>query len=190
MSQGNLQHSSRREFLKKAVALAGAVPLAPGLIHGDSPTEQPSSYCSLNRSEAAFTEAMVNALCPADHMTPDGVSCQLATFIDRKLAGEFGTQPSSLPLLTNEQFFKRGVAVVDKLSQSRFGARLDQLEASKASIFLRDIAVGHVTDKDFPLTVWRSGVVNPMLKQAAYAGPVYDVYMSRVFWKLFVNPVV
>ena len=33
---------------------------------------------------------MVNIMCPADALTPNGVDCGLATYIDRQLAGDFG----------------------------------------------------------------------------------------------------
>jgi gluconate 2-dehydrogenase gamma chain len=33
---------------------------------------------------------MVNVMCPADALTPGGVDCGLAAYIDRQLAGGFG----------------------------------------------------------------------------------------------------
>jgi len=50
----------------------------------------PAGYQSFSADEAAFVEALVNVLCPADHLTPSGVECGLATFIDRQLAGGYG----------------------------------------------------------------------------------------------------
>ena len=38
--------------------------------------------------EAAFVEVVVNALCPADHLTPDGVTAGLAAAIDAQLSDE------------------------------------------------------------------------------------------------------
>lgn len=50
----------------------------------------PDGYQFFSTGEAAFIEALVNTMCPADSLTADGVTCGLATFMDRQLAGEFG----------------------------------------------------------------------------------------------------
>jgi gluconate 2-dehydrogenase gamma chain len=197
MSESSKERPTRRDFLKKAVTLTGVVPLTPQLFRADPPGGAVSSaqaplwvpaatYRSLNPEAAAFTEAMVNVLCPADHLTPNGVTCGLASFIDRKLAGDFGAQPSSLLPLTREQFFKRGVTATNGVSRERFGVRFDQLAASDASVLLRDIAAGRVTDVHLSLASWSKELVHPLLVQAAFSGPIYDGYYNRVFWKLFV----
>jgi gluconate 2-dehydrogenase gamma chain len=89
------QPSSRRQFL---IGAAGAAAVIPILSHAAAPAAQPAAqpapvppgYESLGPAEAAFVEAMVNVMCPADALTPNGVDCGLATFIDRQLAGGFG----------------------------------------------------------------------------------------------------
>ena len=197
MSESSKKRPTRRDFLKKAVTLTGVVPLTPQLFRAapsgiavssaQAPLWVPAAtYRSLNPEAAAFTEAMVNVLCPADHLTPNGVTCGLASFIDRKLAGDFGAQPSSLLPLTREQFFKRGITATNGASRERFGVRFDQLAASDASVLLRDIAAGRVTDVHLPLPSWSKELVHPLLVQAAFSGPIYDTYYNRVFWKLFV----
>jgi gluconate 2-dehydrogenase gamma chain len=147
--------------------------------------------------EAAFTETMVNVRCPADHLTPDGTTCGLARFIDRQLAGSFGGgcaqgawengSPglcAQLPL-TQEQFFKAGIAAANTACEQRFGARFDRVAASDAAAFLHDIAAGRVVDADLPLESWFADVVEPMLVNACFTGPVYEGYTNKVFWKLF-----
>src|SRR5690348_9612044 len=47
--------------------------------------EIPAGYASLSPDEATFVEAVVNVMCPADGLTPSGVDCGLATYIDRQL---------------------------------------------------------------------------------------------------------
>ena len=97
MSQLTIGSASRRRFIGTSIALVGAPVLravgvlvtapaksiaadAAGRIHSAAP------YRVLNRGEASFTEAIVNVLCPADRLTPDGVSCGLALAVDRELA--------------------------------------------------------------------------------------------------------
>ena len=96
--------SSRRRFLIGAAGAATVIPILPLAAQTPpAPTTQatppsqpaptprlPAGYESLGPTEAAFVEAMVNVMCPADSLTPNGVDCGLATFIDRQLAGAFG----------------------------------------------------------------------------------------------------
>jgi gluconate 2-dehydrogenase gamma chain len=153
---------TRRSFMDKAVVAAVGIaatsrlPKAAGAI---------APYRTLNASEAAFTEAMVNAFCPADRLTPNGVDCGLAASIDRQLAGV---------ALTQQQFFKGGIAAMNAACEERFACRFDQLAPAEASAYLREVAAA-----------WLNQIVDPLLIQASFAGPVYDRYGNRVFWKLF-----
>jgi gluconate 2-dehydrogenase gamma chain len=145
---------------------------------------------------------MVNALCPADHMTPSGTTCGLATFIDRQLDGEFGRRHAqgawehgeaqaypNLPL-TQEGFFKAGIVSVNSVSRRQFGVGFSALAEPVAAELLRDIAAGRVFDSALPLAAWFNHLVDPLLVQASFAGPIYDEHLNKVFWKLFVSPVV
>src|SRR5258706_15313595 len=132
----------RRDFLKQVGAIAGAVPISHRVIGiasvgvvaaaassaqaADSPPAAPfTGYQFFGPDEATFVEALVNVMCPADDLTPNGVDCGLATYIDRQLAGGFGHgqgrymrgpwkrgKPQlglQIPL-TPAQFFRAGVA--------------------------------------------------------------------------------
>jgi len=97
----------RRDVLKRIVTVAGSAPLsgataaaaaATVAMTADAASAQvptpgasaPAGYQFLGPDEAGFIEAFVNVMCPADHLTPNGVDCGLATFIDRQLAGGYG----------------------------------------------------------------------------------------------------
>src|SRR3546814_8337107 len=73
-------------------ATAAAVTLgahAQGADDASNPGVAPSGakgYQSSSPDEAAFVEALVNVMCPANELTPNGVDCGLATVIDRQLA--------------------------------------------------------------------------------------------------------
>src|SRR6516165_3867287 len=91
---------ARRDVLKTLATVASA-PLTPNLAGAtaatavativaaqaeQAPATPPSpapiaGYQSLSPDEAAFVEALVNVMCPADQFTPNGVDCGLATFI-------------------------------------------------------------------------------------------------------------
>ena len=95
----------RRGFLKQIAAVAGGLPFSSGLVSGsvvgasldavaaraapqDPQTTDPVvGYISFSQDEAAFVEAMVTTMCPADEFTPNGVdSVSRSTSTARSLA--------------------------------------------------------------------------------------------------------
>ena len=114
-------------------------------------------YLSFGPNEAGFVEAMVNVMCPADALTPGGVDCGLAAYIDRQLAGGFGKgarlymrgpwregKPElgyQLPL-TPEQFFKAGLAAADAACRKRNGKAFVNWMSVAPTEFLHEIADG------------------------------------------------
>jgi gluconate 2-dehydrogenase gamma chain len=181
---------NRRYFLGKTAVIASAIQVVSSPIFSAAAGRSAgpaAGYRSLNKDEAAFTEALVNALCPADHLTPNGRECGLARFLDRQLASNEGGKKevhlSPLPL-TRERFFKAGIAAANVACQERFAVRFHQLSARDASRLLQDIAGGRVSNLTFPLTAWLNQFVDPMLIQGSFTGPIYENFNYRVFWKL------
>ena len=219
----------RRGFLKGVAAATGAVPLSPHLpvaagvtgvavvtqaggARAAESASQPGTcnlpvpeggYQSLGPDEAGFIEALVNVMCPADDLTPSGVDCGLAIYIDRQLAGGFGKgerlymrgpwkqgKPQhgyQLPL-TPEQFFKAGVAVANEAAQRKFGQDFADLPPSDADAFLHDLADGKVDDARVPLGAWFNELVYPLFVQACFADPIYGGNVGKVFWKMIGYP--
>src|SRR5262245_20222511 len=92
-ASGSLGIGAALSFLPTNTALASDATPAPessAAAIGSAAPAAPAGYTSLSGDEAAFVEAMVNVMCPADALTPSGVDCGLATYIDRQLAGAFG----------------------------------------------------------------------------------------------------
>jgi gluconate 2-dehydrogenase gamma chain len=214
---------ARRDILKQIATVAGATPLssrvlgtttvattvavarAPASPAAASPdvVAPIAGYQSLSPAEAAFVEAFVNVMCPADHLTPNGVDCGLATFIDRQLAGGFGHGEDfymhgpwrrgkaqlgyQLPL-TPEQFFKAGVAAANSACRARFGKDFDALPAADAETFLQDLSKGKVTDPRVPLGLWFNDLAYPLFVQACFADPIYGGNADKVFWRMIGYP--
>src|SRR3954451_12483413 len=96
----NDQNFDRRNFLKGAVvggaaAAAGTVAVTPSADAQAQPAAAaaaPASpaYSFLNIEEAAFVEALVDHMIPADDLTPKGTDIGLNIYIDRALAGGWG----------------------------------------------------------------------------------------------------
>jgi gluconate 2-dehydrogenase gamma chain len=101
------QPKPRRDFLIKslvgaagaataAIPLAGqaqaaaAAPAAPAAAGAAPAADAPAGYEWLRPGEQAFVEALVNHMCPADKLTPNGVDMGLNVYFDRALAGSWG----------------------------------------------------------------------------------------------------
>jgi gluconate 2-dehydrogenase gamma chain len=221
MSKKDTSGFDRRDVLKQIVTV-GSAPLSSGVLaattvaattvaqtdpaaaQAAAPATAPAAgYQSLGPDDAAFVEAFVNAMCPADHLTPNGVDCGLATFIDRQLAGGYGQGENlymhgpwkkgkpqlgyQLPL-TPAQFFKAGIAAANAACQSRFGKGFDALTADDADLFLRDLAAGKVTDVRVPLAEWFNELAYPLFTQACFADPIYGGNNGKVFWRMIGYP--
>lgn len=200
--------TERRTFLKQVAGAAGAASLsaATPAVAQNAPAATPAppaGYLSLSPDEAAFTEALVNVMCPADEFTANGVDCGLATFIDRQLAGEFGKgvrrylrgpwgegKPQlgyQLPL-TPEQFYKAGLEAANQACVKKHQMLFDQLSTADADAFLRAIAANQVTDVRVSLASWFNDLVYPLFTQACFADPIYGGNNDKVFWKMIGYP--
>ena len=91
------QGFGRRDFLKTAVAGGAAAAATATTIPAPStqaqqPAAQPAAegYEFLNLDEAAFVEALVDHMVPADELTPKGTEIGINIYIDRALAGAWG----------------------------------------------------------------------------------------------------
>ena len=208
----------RRGFFKQLAVASAALPVgaslvAPGaaLAAAPAPVAQPPAvapdavqgYQSFSATEAAFVEALVNVMCPADRFTPQGVDCGLAIFIDRQLAGGFGqgarrdlrgpfasAKPQfglQLPL-TPEQHFKAGVAAVNALLASRQQQPLDQLSPAEIDRLLHEIASTSRVVDEIDLKLWFNELVYPLFTQACFSDPLYGGNAGKVFWKLLGYP--
>ncbi len=146
---------------------------------------------------------MVNVMCPADHLTPNGVDCGLAIFIDRQLAGGFGRgRPAvsrgtvedgkpqlgyQLPL-TPEQYFKAGIAAANDACHKKNGKNFEELSPGAADAFLQDLAGDKFNEPRFSLGEWFNGLVYPLFEQACYADPIYGGNNNKIFWKMIGYP--
>lgn len=208
--------ASRRLFIVSAAGAVALMPVpaalsatSPALVAPAAaapprkPTAQSAGYTQLGPEEATFVEALVNVMCPADSLTPNGADCGLAIYFDRQLAGDFGKggrmyshgpwitgkpqQGYQLPLKPAE-FFIAGIAAARGAAQARYGKPFEQLAATDADAFLADIAAGKVTETRVSLADWFTQLVYPLFQQACFADPVYGGNRDKVFWKMVGYP--
>jgi gluconate 2-dehydrogenase gamma chain len=154
------QGFGRRDFLKSAV-VGGAAAVAgiqePQAAHAQQPAAaaaaapaaaQAPAYEFLNLEEAAFVEALVDHMVPADHLSPKGSDLGVNIYIDRALAGAWGkgdrlylqgpwkqgvpNQGYQLPL-TPAELYRAGIAATNAHCRKTFGKALTSSTRRSAS---------------------------------------------------------
>jgi len=173
---------TRRGFIRSTVGCVGAVSFVavPPSLSADGAAASITQvrYRFLSPAEAAFTEAMVKVLCPADALTPDGATVGLSRAIDLLVGGdEDGARGRGA-------LYRNGVAAADEASARRHGTTCSQLARADAVQFFGDLARGENLS-EFPFGAWYSDVVMPLVTKACFMDPIYARYDNRVFWKVF-----
>ena len=208
----------RRNFLKQVAivgtAAAGGVPAveaaapAPAAVE-TAPAQQAKAsapardgYTFLTPPEAAFIEAFVDVLVPADELTPSGTDLGLATFIDRQLAGAWGKgdrlyqqgpwaqgapgQGYQLPL-TPAEFFRAGIAAVNKHCKDEYGKEFDRLAAADKQRVLENldksmINLEHLSGKQFLDVAYQATM------EGLFGDPIYGGNKNKAAWKMIGYP--
>src|SRR5882724_13044085 len=161
------QGFDRRNFLKGAVvggaaAAAGTVAVAPTAeAQAQQPAATPASpgYAFLNIEEAAFVEALVDHMVPADDLTPKGTDIGLNIYIDRALAGGWGkgerlymqgpwkrgtpNQGYQLPL-TPAQLYRAGIEATNAHCRKTYSKRFDRLDVAQRQEVLIGLSTGKI----------------------------------------------
>jgi gluconate 2-dehydrogenase gamma chain len=201
----------RRKFLTQAavVGTAAAVGIPPvTATPAVPPAQQPSAaptpdgYTFLNAPEAAFIEAFVNVIVPADELTPSGTALGLATFIDRQLAGAWGKgdrlyrqgpwkegspgQGYQLPL-TPAAFFRVGIDAVNRHCKGANGKEFDRLTDVDKQKVLEDLESGkitldHVSGQQFFEVAYQATM------EGLFADPIYGGNRDKAAWKMIGYP--
>jgi gluconate 2-dehydrogenase gamma chain len=177
-------------------ALPAATPSAQAAADADKATQH--AHLSLGPQEAACVEALVNVMCPADELTPNGVDCGLHVFIDRQLAGGWGRgdqlyrQGPWLPgkpqhgyqaPLNPEQHVKAGLSALRRVTRERTGKTVETLDAPQLDALLQEVAAGRLDDGRFSLSSWFNDTFYPLFVQACFADPMYGGNRDKAFWK-------
>lgn len=229
---GSGSGANRRLFLTRLASIAGAAPVATSSLRAaglagalgaadaaasaDVPSAAPApatappasnapeaGYQLFSQDEAAFVEALVTLMCPADALTPSGVDCGVANYMDRQLAGAFGQgakrymqgpfRPAKPELgaqwpLTPAQLFCAGVEAANQHCRQRHGKAFDQLAGADAEAFLERVANGALDDERLALSRWFNELVYPLFVQGCFADPIYGGNRDKVFWKMVGYP--
>jgi gluconate 2-dehydrogenase gamma chain len=201
----------RRDFLKGAVVGgAAAATTTTGLDlttaaqaqqAGAAPAEP--GYSFLNLEEAAFVEALVNHMVPADELTPKGTDIGINIYIDRALAGAWGkgdrlynqgpwkpgvpSQGYQLPL-TPAQLYRAGIAATNVQCQKAYGKPFDRLDEKQREEVLIGLSSGKLAFEGGPPARVFWTTVYQTVMEGMFADPIYGGNRNKAGWKLIGFP--
>src|SRR5499427_7747088 len=146
------QGLGRRDFLKGAVVGGAAAATTsfeastPAQAQAQAAAPAAAGYSFFNLEEAAFVEALVDHMVPADELTPKGTDLGINLYIDRALAGAWGkgdrlymqgpwkqgvpSQGYQLPL-TPADLCRAGISATNAYCRETFGKPFDQLDETQ-----------------------------------------------------------
>lgn len=202
---------NRRTFLKGSVA-GGAAAVAVTLpaaaqAQASAATAGAGSasmgYAFLNADEAAFIEAVVDHMVPADALTPKGTDIGLHIFIDRSLAGAWGkgdrlylqgpwkqgtpSQGYQLPL-TPSELFRAGIAASNAHCIKTYKKNFDRLAENQREEFLLALQGGKVTFENGPPARTFFTMLYQSVMEGMFSDPIYGGNRNKAGWKLIGFP--
>jgi len=186
---------------------------ATAVTSGSGPTQsaatQPASTLSasapepaltLNPTEYAFVEAAVDTLIPADDLSPSGAACGVAVFIDRQLAGAFGSGARlyrSGPFLqgkpehgyqlalTPRELFGSTIVLVNTRTQREHGRSFDVLSEAERSAVLSALESGASA---LPAGQIFFELLLTLTMEGFFADPMYGGNRDKAAWKMVGYP--
>lgn len=202
---------NRRDFLKGAVA-GGAVATtaAVGLAPQTAEAQQKSAaatvnpgYSYLNLEEAAFVEAVVDHMIPADQYSPKGTDLGINIYIDRALAGGWGkgdrlymqgpwkvghpNQGYQLPLKPAD-LYRAGIAATNAYCKKTYSKTFDQLAAEQKQEVLVGLQGNKIKfDSGLPANTF-FGTMYQTVMEGMFADPIYGGNRNKAGWKMIGFP--
>jgi gluconate 2-dehydrogenase gamma chain len=163
------------------------------------PRAAAASRLFLTEQEAAFIAAAVDRLIPADETWPGAAEAGVVDYIDRQLAGAYGSgsrmylegpwpegtpqQGYQLPL-TPAQLYReaiRGIGV--HLGQAYGGRAFEQLTANEQDGLLRALETGTLDIGDAPAAVFFETLLANTI-EGFFADPIYGGNRDMVGWRM------
>jgi gluconate 2-dehydrogenase gamma chain len=213
--KGNRLPMSRRDMLAGAAlgvvwsltpaearTITGEFPWEPDSANPPEPV-QPGPWQFFTAEEARSIEAIVDRLIPPDDETPGGKEAGCAVFIDRQLAGPYGSaralymrppfmdgtpQQGLQSPLTPAMRYRHGLAALDSHCRKNFG---DKSFADLADVHKDEVLTGM---QKGPITfdgVSAVGFFEQVLtntREGFFADPIYGGNRDMVGWKMIGFP--
>lgn len=210
------QGVDRRDFLKTAVVGGAAAASATTTItapeaaqaaeqpvQATSTTSEPVGYTFLNLDEAAFVEALVDHMIPADEISPKGTDLGVNVYIDRALAGAWGkgdrlymqgpwklgtpSQGYQLPL-TPAQLYRAGIAATNAHCRKTYGNTFDRITEAQRQEVLIGLSTTKISfDSGPPVRVFWTTLYQTVV-EGMYSDPIYGGNRNKAGWAIIGFP--
>jgi gluconate 2-dehydrogenase gamma chain len=193
---------SRRALIKVAgVFGVAAFPATVGANRSALADMAAATYLFFNTEEAAFVEAAVARLIPADDKWPGAIEAGVPSFIDKQLAGAWGagerlyrsgpwtpgtpSQGYQLPF-TPAELFRTAIDAVNK-DIAKAGTPFTKMSADQQDAYLHNLEsggknLGGVPSDVFFAHLWQCTV------EGFFSDPVYGGNRDMVAWKMIGFP--
>jgi gluconate 2-dehydrogenase gamma chain len=191
--------------LKGAVAGSVAAANLPQSAQAQQAPAAPATpgYSFLNLDEAAFVEALVDHMVPADELSPKGTELGINIYIDRALAGGWGkgerlymqgpwklgvpSQGYQLPL-TPAQLYRAGIEATNTHCRKAYGKPFDRLDEQQREEVLAGLSTGKVSfDSGLPVRVFWTTVYQTVM-EGMFSDPIYGGNRNKAGWRLIGFP--
>lgn len=155
-----------------------------------------------NAEQAREVEAIVERLIPADELSVSGKDAGCAVFIDRQLAGEYGTfdrlymqgpfekgtpmQGDQSPLVPRERY-RLGIAGLTGYCQKQFQKSFSALSNEQRDKVLTDLEKGAIELQGIDAKQFFQQVLGNTM-EGFFADPVYGGNRDMVSWKMIGFP--
>ena len=202
---------ARRRFLVGAGTAVAAGLTPPAQAQTQQPAAAPAisaaptdhePLLTLTATEHAFFVAAVDTIIPADELSPSGSQCGVATFIDRQLAGAYGTGarlyrdgpfPKAKPelgyqlSLTPREFFRAGIEAANAWTKKTYGKEFDRLTEKDREEALRTMEQGKAPFPGFTSTMFFNALLQ-ITMEGFFADPMYGGNRNMAGWKMVGYP--
>lgn len=198
----------RRDFLKGAVVggVAATTPTTITEAQAQTPPAAPvptPGYSFLNLDEAAFVEALVDHMVPADDLSPKGTDVGINIYIDRALSGAWGkgdrlymqgpwkqgtpSQGYQLPL-TPAQLYRAGIEATNAHCRKVYGKTFDRLNEAQREEVLVGLSTAKIAfEGGIPVRVFWSTLYQTVM-EGMFSDPIYGGNRNKAGWKLIGFP--
>jgi gluconate 2-dehydrogenase gamma chain len=201
---------ARRNFLLGAgtAVAAGLAPAAqaeaqtPHPAPAAPPPPDAEPLLTLTATEHAFFVAAADTVIPADELSPSGSECGIATFIDRQLAGAYGSGarlyrdgpfPKGKPelgyqlALTPREFFRAGVTAANDYTRKTYGKDFDRLSEKDREAAFKAMDEGKAEFPGFSSAMFFNALLQITL-EGYFADPIYGGNRDMASWKMIGYP--
>jgi gluconate 2-dehydrogenase gamma chain len=204
----------RRDLLVgTALVLAGETAARAGLISGQLPkgsgatplprTVPPGQWLYFSAPEAASIEALADRIIPPDPQTPGGKDAGCAVFIDRQLAGSYGSRAdlyNSAPFIKGDkqqgpqsaqnpaEIYRVALAALDAYCRSGSDAKtFIELTAARQDEVLQGLEAGTIELQDVDVKGFFDTLLKDM-QEGFFADPIYGGNRDMCGWKMIGFP--